>query len=225
MARPRKLTADPTAYVAYVRVSTSEQAESGLGLAAQRAAVEAEADRRGWTLVEVFQDAGISGKSTVGRPGLAAALAAVESGQAAGILVSKLDRLSRSLADFASLMAQAKNEGWNLVALDLGVDLSTPAGEFLASVMASAAQWERRIIGARTKDALAVKRAAGVRLGRPTLLAQGIVERIVADTAKGMTPSAIARAYTSEGVLTATGKSTWYPSTIKAVLASQAAAA
>ena len=54
-----------------------------------------------------------------------------------------------------------------MVALDLGIDMSTPAGEFLASVMASAAQWERRIIGVRTREALAAKRAAGVRLGRP----------------------------------------------------------
>lgn len=64
-----------------------------------------------------------------------------------------------------SLMGRAQSEGWNLVALDLGIDLSTPGGEFLASVMASAAQWERRIIGQRTKEALAVKRAQGVRLG------------------------------------------------------------
>jgi hypothetical protein len=53
----------------------------------------------------------------------------------------------------------SQHPGWNLVALDLGVDLSTPSGEFLASVMASAAQWERRIIGQRTKEALAVKKA------------------------------------------------------------------
>jgi DNA invertase Pin-like site-specific DNA recombinase len=55
--------------------------------------------------------------------------------------VAKLDRLSRSLIDFAGLLEQARREYWNLVALDVGVDLPTPSGEFLASVMASAAQW------------------------------------------------------------------------------------
>ena len=63
------------------------------------------------------------------------------------MIVATHDRLSRSLIDFEALLEQAGDEGWNPVALDLGVDLSTPSGEFLASVIASAAQWERRIIG------------------------------------------------------------------------------
>ena len=171
MERKQKIHTDPSLMVGYVRVSTDEQADSGLGLAAQRAAVASEAERRGWTLVEVYEDAQ-SGKS-LDRPGLAEALAAVEEGRAAGILVAKLDRLSRSLRDFADLMSRARSKGWNLVALDLGVDLSTPAGEFMANVMASAAQWERRIIGQRTKDALAAKRAQGVKLGRPSDIASG----------------------------------------------------
>jgi DNA invertase Pin-like site-specific DNA recombinase len=70
---------------------------------------------------------------------------------------AKLDRLSRSMIDFARLLEQARHERWNLVALDLGVDVSTPS-EFLASVMGSAAQWERRMIGQRTKEALAVRK-------------------------------------------------------------------
>src|SRR3954471_3387194 len=104
MAPRRKLTADPAHVVAYVRVSTDEQADSGAGLTAQRAAISAEAARRGWTVIAWHEDAGISGKSIAGRPGLGAALEAVETGQAAGIVVAKLDRLSRSLADFAGLM-------------------------------------------------------------------------------------------------------------------------
>src|SRR6185437_7338010 len=98
------------------------------------------------------------------RPHLQAALAACRAGEATGLVVAKLDRLSRSLIDFARLLEEAKKHGFNVVALDLGVDLSTPSGEFLANVMASAAQWERRIIGERTKSALAVKRAQGMRL-------------------------------------------------------------
>src|SRR5690242_12166914 len=107
MGRPRKTTADPATVVGYVRVSTDEQAESGLGLAAQRAAIDAETARRGWTLVAVYTDAA-SGKSLAGRSGLADALAAVEAGEAGGIVVAKLDRLSRSLADYANLMARAQ---------------------------------------------------------------------------------------------------------------------
>ncbi len=113
--------------------STEEQAHSGLGLEAQRAAINAEVARRGWELVTVLTDAGASGKSLSGRPALAEALAMVRSGDADVLVVAKLDRLSRSLLDFAGLMADAQQRGWVLVALDLGIDLSTPAGEFMAS--------------------------------------------------------------------------------------------
>lgn len=216
MARARKTTADPTAVIGYVRVSTDEQADSGLGLAAQRVAITAEAERRGWTLVAVHEDA-LSGKS-LDRPGLKAALMAVESGVAAGIVVAKLDRLSRSLADFANLMARAQAGRWNVVALDLGVDLSTAAGEFMANVMASAAQWERRIIGQRTKDALAIKRSQGVRLGRPNVLSEDVVARIVCAYRAGEGWSTIARSLNSDGVITAHGGNRWYPSTVRAVV-------
>src|SRR4051812_22324091 len=93
----------PMQAVGYVRVSTSEQADSGLGLQAQRSAIKAEAKRRGWALVGIEEDAGASGKSMAGRAGLEAALALVESGQAEALVVAKLDRLSRSLLDFAAL--------------------------------------------------------------------------------------------------------------------------
>jgi Resolvase, N terminal domain len=114
-----------TAYAAraigYVRVSTGEQADSGAGLETQRQAIQAEAARRGWELVDIFVDAGASGKSMNGRTGLAAALEAVESGEAQGLIVSKLDRLSRSVIDFASLLELSRKQDWALVALDVGV--------------------------------------------------------------------------------------------------------
>jgi DNA invertase Pin-like site-specific DNA recombinase len=201
--------------VGYLRVSTAEQADSGAGLAAQRAAIETEATRRGWQLDNVFVDAAVSGKSIAGREGLDQALAAVKSGQADVLLVSKLDRLSRSLLDFAEIMRCAQTEGWNLVALDLGIDLSTPAGEFLASVMASAAQWERRIIGQRTKDALAAKKAAGVVLGRPSRIPTEVLDRINAERNAGKTYAAIADGLTSDGVPTAQGGARWYPATVR----------
>ena len=218
VARPPKSTADPSMVVGYVRVSTDEQAVSGLGLAAQRAAIEAECARRGWALMAVYEDA-LSGKN-LDRPGMTAALAAVESGAAAAIVVAKLDRLSRSLADFAALMARAQAGRWNLVALDLGIDLTTAAGEFMANVMASAAQWERRIIGQRTRDALAVKRSQGVRLGRPQMVPAELVSRIRAAHEAGAGWSAIARQLNEEGVPTAHGGSKWYPSTVRAVVLS-----
>src|ERR1700754_2430481 len=97
MARTRKTPAPTGSMIAYMRVSTSEQADSGAGLAAQRAAIESHAALRGWTITDWCTDAGASGKSLKGRPELAAALDGVRTGRAAGIVVAKLDRLSRSV--------------------------------------------------------------------------------------------------------------------------------
>lgn len=204
--------------VGYMRVSTSEQAESGAGLGAQYEAIRREARHRGWDLVEVFTDAAASGRSITGRPALERALAAVETDVAQALIVAKLDRLSRSLLDFAALMARAQQQGWNLLALDIGIDLSTPAGEFLANVMASAAQWERRIIGQRTKDALAVRRAQGVRLGRPVALDDDIAARILRQRNAGATLAVIANSLNAESVPTAQGGARWHASTVRAVL-------
>lgn len=205
--------------VGYVRVSTVEQAESGAGLSAQRLAIEQEAARRNWQLLEIFTDTS-SGRSLQGREALHAALEELEAGHAHVLVVAKLDRLSRSLLDFAGLMSRARTRGWNLVALDLGIDLSTPAGEFLASVMASAAQWERRIIGQRTKEALAVRRAAGARLGRPPQTSPEALARALELRADGLPLRAVAARLTAEGVPTARGGA-WHASTIRALLSSQ----
>ncbi|WP_222864493.1 recombinase family protein [Micromonospora sp. WP24] len=219
MAKTKTAPADTV--VAYLRVSTDEQAESGAGLMAQRTTIEAEADRRGWIIVAWKEDKGASGKSLGGRPALAEALELVESHQATTLVVAKLDRLSRSLVDFAGVMDRARAKRWNLIALDLGIDLTTPAGEFLASVMASAAQWERRIIGQRTREGLAAKKAAGVRLGRPVALPDEVRSRIRDEASNGASLAAIARGLNAGAVPTAQGGKKWYPSTVKAVLSSQ----
>ena len=71
-------------------------------------------------------------------------------------------------------MEEGRKGGWALVILDLGVDTTSPSGEMMANVMATFAQFERRLIGQRTKDALAVKKAEGVTLGRPRQLDEDI---------------------------------------------------
>ncbi len=206
--------------VGYVRVSTAEQASSGAGLDAQRTVIAAEVERRGWELVRVEEDAGISGKSTDRRPALARAVAAVDSGEAEALVVAKLDRLSRSLLDFAGMMERSRKKGWALVALDSPVDTTTPAGEMMANVLASFAQYERRLIGQRTRDALAIKRDQGVRLGRPRTLSEDVRARIVAERAAGRSLRAIAAGLDVDGVPTAQGGARWYPSTVRAVLES-----
>ena len=198
-----KTAANPLQVVGYVRVSTEEQAASGAGMEAQRVAIVAEVERRGWELVSVCEDAGFSGKALTGRPGLADAIDVVERGDAQAVIVAKLDRLSRSLLDFAALMDRARRKGWSLVALDLQLDMTTPAGEMMASVMATFAQFERRLIGQRTRDALAQRRLAGVVLGRPRTMDSDTRERILREREAGRSYAAIADALTEEGVPTA----------------------
>ena len=208
-----------TAYLAYVRVSTDEQAQGGAGIEAQRAAILAEAERRGWREVRFIEDAGYSGKNTR-RPGLILALEVLERGEASGLVVAKMDRLSRSLLDFTTIMATAQREGWALIALDCPVDPSTPAGEAMASIMATFSQLERRLIGQRTKEALAVRRAQGVRLGRPRSLPDEVVERIATERQAGRSLRAIADTLNRESIATAQGGRQWHASTVRAVLRS-----
>ena len=115
--------------IGYVRVSTEEQAESGLGLAAQEMNLCEEADRRGWAL-EIVRDEGKSGKRV--NAALRSALDQLAAGLAEGLVVTKLDRLARSVVHAADIMDAARAQGWNLVVLDLGMDLSTPQGRALA---------------------------------------------------------------------------------------------
>ena len=99
--------------VGYPRVSTAGQAENGHSIDSQRGGINREADRRGWRILWV-EDAA-SGKD-LERPGMTYALHLLATGQATWIVASRLDRLSRSVLDFATL-ARARAEGWNV---DLG---------------------------------------------------------------------------------------------------------
>jgi DNA invertase Pin-like site-specific DNA recombinase len=204
----------PMQVIGYVRVSTDEQSNSGAGLAAQRSAIQAECERRGWKLVEIIEDAGYSAKD-LKRPGVQVALETLKAGDAAGLVVAKLDRLSRSMLDFTAIMAKATKEGWALVALDCAVDTTTPAGEAMANVLATFAQFERRLIGQRTREALAAKRAAGVRLGRPQSLPADVRARIVSARQAGRSFAAIAGELNADQVPTAQGGKQWWPSTVR----------
>ena len=194
----------------------SERVPQRAGIDAQRAAILIEAERQGWHLVEMVEDAGYSAKD-LKRPGVIAALDALASKQADALVVAKLDRLSRSMLDFASIMATAQKQSWGVVALDVNVDTTTPAGEMMANVMATFAQFERRLIGQRTKDALAQRKAAGVRLGRPVELPESIAAEIADHREAGLSFASIARTLNENGVATAHGGAKWWPETVRKV--------
>jgi DNA invertase Pin-like site-specific DNA recombinase len=202
-------------FVPYRRVSTREQADDGVGLVAQKTMIRAGLVLRSARALTWDQvDAGKSGKD-LKRPKLTEALEIVRRGEAGGIMVSKLDRLSRSLIDFATLMNQAKAEGWNIVCLDVSLDLMTSMGSFVAGILALFAQFERERIGERTKEALEEKRAEGIQLGRRRTMTDDLLESIIAMYHDLDNYSKVARWLNDVEVPTAHGGAKWYPSTIK----------
>jgi len=108
----------------------------------------------GWQVVAVESDTA-SGKSQRRRPGLARAVEACRAGRADALVVARLDRLVRSMADFGALIEEARDRGFAVIVLDHAIDTSTANGRLVANVIASVAAWEREIISERTREALA----------------------------------------------------------------------
>lgn len=202
--------------VGYVRVSTDEQGDSGLGLEAQRETIRREVEHRGWTVAEVYVDVA-SGKSMKKRDDLAAVLKVLAEGKADVLVVAKLDRLSRSVADFATVLARSQAEGWALNVCDLGVDTTTPNGKMVAQIMMVLAEWEREMIGQRTKDALAAKKREGVQLGRPINVEPETVRLITILRSDGWSYRKIATMLNEQGTPTSQGGKKWHASTVKAI--------
>lgn len=217
--------------VGYDRVSTLHQAENGGSMDAQRERIRAEVERRGWELVEIIEDPARSGKN-MRRPGMDRALEMVAAGEADAIVATKVDRVSRSVADFADLLARAGREGWHLVVLELGLDTTTAHGRFAAHMMAAVAELEREMIAARTREVLSAKRAAGTLKGpmgargwktRSGATSDEVRARIRTEREAGRSFRAIADGLNEDQVPTGQGGARWWPSTVRAVLASSPA--
>lgn len=215
-------TPPPGSVIGYTRVSTDEQVLSGLGLEAQRQTIARRAAVGGWIVAEWFTDEGISGKvPPLRRPGLHAAMRAMQKGTAERIVVAKLDRLGRDAARVLDLDTLAAQEGWGITMCDVDIDTSTAAGRFMLGNLANAAEFERNLISERTRAALAVKKAQGIRLGRPSKLPIEVVRRIVLARRDGAGYARIATDLNRDQVPTAHGARAWHPSTVRSVLAGQ----
>lgn len=154
-----------------------------------------------------MEDARVSGNS-LKRPGIIEALRLLKRREASALAVAELDRLSRSTQDFAATLDLPQKQGWAVVCLDLGVETITPAGRLVTSIMAAVASWEREVIGERTRDGLAERKAAGVKLGRERMTNSETWNRIIAAAMGGETPTAIARALNADAVATPNGART-----------------
>jgi DNA invertase Pin-like site-specific DNA recombinase len=158
--------------IGYTRVSTEEQATLGVSLATQVEKIRAYAACYDLEIVEIIEDAGQSAKS-LNRPGIQRALEMFRVGQAQGIIIAKLDRLTRSIVDLNTLITEYFSEKCkvqaSLFSVADQVDTRSAGGRLVLNVLMSCAQWEREAIGERTKAALQYKKQQGVKLGPPYL--------------------------------------------------------
>ena len=152
--------------IIYLRVSTDEQAESGLGLEAQLAACRVAAGRNGWEIASIFEDAMSGGLPLARRTILLDALTALGRGDV--LLVAKRDRLSRGdMMTTAMIEAAVKRAGARIVsAAGEGTESDDPASVLMRRIVDAFGEYERLLIKARTRAALKAKKARGERYGQ-----------------------------------------------------------
>jgi DNA invertase Pin-like site-specific DNA recombinase len=222
--RTRTRAAAPmTVAAGYLRVSTAEQADSGLGLDSQRTAITAYAEAQGLTVAGWFIDAGVSGTTApADRPGMGAALDTLADHGAGVLIAAKQDRFSRDTEHLSALYKRAQREGWRLVTANgqLKSD-NSPQDRFLAGIYAAVDQNMRDTIAERTRDALAALKARGVQLGQPTKLPDAVLTRIIRELSEGRSLRAIARGLETDGIRTATGREHWHPQQVRTAADSQ----
>jgi site-specific DNA recombinase len=148
--------------IGYCRVSTAEQAASGLGLEAQRARITAWASER-YASVTIYEDAGITGTSMEGRPALESALRAAQGGTV--LVAYSLSRFARSTRDMLIIAERLKRQGADLVSLTESIDTTTATGRLVFTLLSALSQFERDLTSERTKAALDALKARGVKLG------------------------------------------------------------
>ncbi len=219
--------------IGYVRVSTTEQADSGLGVAAQQERIRAYCQMKNLVLHRTFTDLGVSGgKKLTSRPGGAELLAVLNRKLPFAVVVLKLDRAFRHAADCLATVEKWDRDGIALHIVDLGgnsIDSTTAAGKFMLTVLAGAAEMERNLTRERTKAALAVKRSRGQRISRTpygydlapdgiTLVENEAESAVIADIlamrGRGVSYPKIARALTERGIPTKRGKGQWRHETV-----------
>ena len=162
--RPRK-TGGKVRAVAYVRVSSDQQAESGLSLEHQQQKCRALATVNDYELVDVIVDAAESGK-TLDRPGMGRVLAMADAKKVDAVLVAKLDRITRSVRDLADLPDRFARRRVALVSASESLNTESASGRMVVRMLVVIAEWEREAIGERTRDALTAKRLRGERTSR-----------------------------------------------------------
>jgi len=211
--------------IGYIRVSTEQQATEGVSLEAQKAKIAAWCVTNGYELVNVFVDAGISGKSMDKRPGLQDALKSLSKGMA--LVTYSLSRLARSTKDAISIGETVAKKKADMASLSEQIDTTTAAGKMMFQMLAVLAEFERNLVAERTTNALQYKKATNQKYTNITPYGfeaiegrlvrvqaeAAVVAEIQAARAGGNTLQSIADSLNGRGIPTKTGK-IWQPATI-----------
>ena len=205
---------EPVRAIGYVSVPATDDRAA---LDEQASKIEELCRSRGWQLLHVVRDVENGHPKGLERPGLQYALDRLAAGHASCLVVSELERLSRSASDLGQVVEWVVGNDHRLVAIDMRLDTASTSGALTARTLMSVGQWESRRIGEQTSKGLAAARAARGKSGRPAVEdVPHLKERIAAMREQGMTLQAIADKLNEEGVPTLRGGSQWRPSSVQA---------
>jgi DNA invertase Pin-like site-specific DNA recombinase len=202
--------------VGYARVSTEDQAREGVSLGTQEVKIAAYVTVKNWTLREIIHDEGVSAKS-LKRPDLKRLLALVDACQVDVVIVYKLDRLTRSVVDLDRLMKRFERRHVALVSLQESLDATTATGRLMMNLLASVSQWERVVIGERTRGAMQHLKAQAHVYSRPVFDDAAILIWMQAERAAGRSYDTIADLLNAAGTPTTRG-GRWQGNTVRRIL-------
>lgn len=219
-AMGKRIERDASTAIAYVRVSTGKQE---LSLDAQRTAIEAWAASKGVKIAAWYQDQGVKGSTPLEqRPGLLSAMTGVAEHNAGLLVILRRDRIARDVLVAGLIDRAVESYGAQVHSIDGAGNGKSPTEVFTKTILDASSQLERAMIAARTKAALAEKKARGERLGRTPiseLLPGETVELVKSLYNSGCyTHASLADELNRRGVPTATGNGKWWKRTVQQVL-------
>ena len=218
--------------IAYVRVSTEEQAREGISLDNQESRIRAFCQAKDWELAEVLVDEGYSG-SSLDRPRMQELIGLCQRRQVDVVVIYKLDRLTRSVRDLGYLVQDVFGKyGVAFSSIQDNFDTTTANGKLILNILGSVAQWERDIVVERTRDVMAHKRLSLKLIGAipvgfdlaedgeslvPNEQELEVVRQMMLLREEGRSFQAITDRLNGEGIPSKQG-SRWYPKTVRSVL-------
>jgi peptidoglycan hydrolase-like protein with peptidoglycan-binding domain/DNA invertase Pin-like site-specific DNA recombinase len=213
----RQGAAQGQSVLGYASVSAAARSRCKEELESQLQAIRSECERRELKLIDVVHEREPKDGKALGRPGLGYALRRIVKGEAKGLVVAELSRLSRSVADLGQVLEWFSHTKARLVAAAPGLDTGEQSGRLVAAALIDVSRWERERLSERTRKGLEAARREGRQAGRSGVADNPeLRDRIARMRAEGMTLQGIADRLNEEDVPTIRGGAKWRPSSVQA---------